>query len=334
MNLRIQHSPIEKPLAFLGDRLSCLSDARLDYLDRELDFQNPDQPDFSSDWIAFLSVERPDNARSVNGDLMNSVRCDAVEMATFFVGDFLRLFYLAHNYRIPLKTMGEAYAGLSHSEKRALQQESSRVILCLFLGRSKPLVAFVALFGLPRKADQGGGKQPRCVADQACDQDFNHSIRSRIAPVSATIAGDIAPHGVTGTSFNESRGGVESRHTSDCIGQKAERRIGDCSPVPAQYECLAGVAPSPRDLSLNSSQPFAMSGQLASDDFIVVARSLIQRAYSLRSNQIKDPTTDRTEALPGIVGLSAFRFGPHDEQSIMRGSASGQKSFAKGASHV
>lgn len=29
-----------------------------------------------------------------------------------------------------------------------------------------------------------------------------NSTRSRVAPVSATIAGDIAPHGVTGTSYD------------------------------------------------------------------------------------------------------------------------------------
>lgn len=71
---------------------------------------------------------------------------------------------------------------------------------------------------------------------------------------------------------------------------------------------------------------------LAAD--VIVGSSFIQRAYSLRSNKIENPTTDRTEALPGIFDLSAFCFGPHEEQSIMRGSASGQILFAKRENHV
>lgn len=96
---------------------------------------------------------------------------------------------------------------------------------------------------------------------------FSNSIKIRSRPQpprSATIAGDIAPHGVAGTSYDAS---------------------------------------SRRNLAGNA---------------IVVARSLIQRAYSLRSNQVENPTTDRTEALPGIVDGSVYRFGPHVEQSIMR----------------
>lgn len=118
------------------------------------------------------------------------------------------------------------------------------------------------------------------ITNRSKDKLSSNSIRSRIAPVSATIAGDIAPHGVTGTSYDAS---------------------------------------SRRNLAGNA---------------IVVARSLTQRAYSLRSNQVKDPATDRTEALPGIVDGSVYRFGPHVGHINMRGLSGAQKSFAKGASHV
>lgn len=113
---------------------------------------------------------------------------------------------------------------------------------------------------------RGGVSRNLCDNYKPASLHFSNSIkiRSRIAPVGATIAGDIAPHGVTGTSYDAS---------------------------------------SRRNLAGNA---------------IVVARSLIQRAYSLRSNQVENSTTDTAKALPGIVDGSVYRFGPHVVKHDMR----------------
>jgi len=292
MNLRVQHyPPAAKPFALFGDRFACLSDARLDYFYRELDFENADHFHVSRDWIALLSVERPYNARSVNGHLMDSVRDHAVQMAIFFVRDFDWLFDLAHNYRTPLKTMGEAYDSLPHSEKKAAQQGPSLVSLCLFLGHSNQ---------------------------------SSNSIRSRTQPPrSATIAGGVIPR-ASGTSFNESLGGVEG-HARTCDAPASHSMQLHRPPVQqgllqayGRVRKEAGIKPCPRDLSLNSSQPLPTRGQLASGDFIVIARLVFQRAYSLRSNKVENSTTDTAKALPGIVDGSVYRFGPHGQHQTMK----------------
>lgn len=71
----------------------------------------------------------------------------------------------------------------------------------------------------------------------------------------------------SGTSFNESRGGVEGHaHSAALFGGTSNRRISR----PSGYAPLhsvslrrkAGIESCPRDLSLPSSQPFAMSGKI------------------------------------------------------------------------
>lgn len=90
-----------------------------------------------------------------------------------------------------------------------------------------------------------------------------------------------------------------------------------------------GVIPRASGTSYDASSRRNLAGNA-----IVVARSLTQRAYSLRSNQVENSTTDTAKALPGIVDGSVYRFGPHVGHINMRGLSGAQKSFAKGASHV
>jgi len=67
-----------------------------------------------------------------------------------------------------------------------------------------------------------------------------------------------------------------------------------------------GVSPRASGTSYDATSRRNLAGNA-----IVIARSLIQRAYSLRSNQVENSTTDTAKALPGIVDGSAYRFGPH-----------------------
>lgn len=208
MNLSIQSlaSVDQQTLALRGDGVSRLSDVGFHGFDWHLNFQNTDKPNLSGAGATLLSVKRPDHVVPVNFYLMDSVRSDAIQMAAFFVSNRLWLFGLAHN-RIPLIEMRGAYAKLSQVGKKAVQQASrlAKSVLCLESGRSKPSVAFVSLFNQPCKAGQWGGKQPRHVANQGCDYDFSHSIRSRIppSPDSATIAGGVIPR-ASGTSYDAS----------------------------------------------------------------------------------------------------------------------------------
>lgn len=82
----------------------------------------------------------------------------------------------------------------------------------------------------PIKQDQRANEREACTELESKSFHFLILIRSRPAvPTCATIAGDIAPHGVTGAYLT------------------------------------------------TPPQPFAMSGQPASDDFIVVARSFYNK---------------------------------------------------------
>lgn len=150
------------------------------------------------------------------------------------------------------------------------------------------------------------------------------SIRLRtpcIAPARATIAGDIAPHGVTGTSFNESLGGVESRHAH--LSSEATAQLGELASQPSRRGrgprglSEDGVAPIPRDLSPIPPQPFAMSGQLASSGFIVVARSFYSSAHFPSSRFNENPSRNDSDLLPGVF-CRMRASSPHVGQSIMR----------------
>lgn len=134
----------------------------------------------------------------------------------------------------------------------------------------------------PIKQDQRANEREACTELESKSFHFLILIRSRPAvPTCATIAGGVIPR-ASGNSFNESRGGVEGHaHSAALFGGTSNRRISR----PSGYAPLhsvslrrkAGIESCPRDLSLPSSQPFAMSGQPASDDFIVVARSFYNK---------------------------------------------------------
>ena len=82
---------------------------------------------------------------------------------------------------------------------------------------------------------------------------------------------------------------------------------------PRSATIAGGVIPRASGTSYDATSRRNLAGNA-----IVIARSLIQRAYSLRSNQVENPNTDTAKALPGIVDGSVYRFGPHGQHQTMK----------------
>jgi hypothetical protein len=86
-----------------------------------------------------------------------------------------------------------------------------------------------------------------------------------------------------------------------------------------------------RTNSCDANSSLLARHQLASDGFVVIARSLIPaREQSLRFNFVENPTTDSAEALPRFVGVSVIDAALHAGKQSMENSGCVQIPFTTG----